>query len=144
MNRKRGITISSLVIYVVLFFVFTFFVTSVTANVNKTMFIERGKVNNTKNISKLNSYFVGSSKKSNDVYLVDGNIVFSNNDEYRYDANKKILYKNDKVILKNVTKFVPVVESVGSNIKELDIEVQLEKFMVNKKEILKFAIREGV
>lgn len=144
MNRKRGITISSLVIYVVLFFVFTFFVTSVTANVNKTMFIERGKVNNTKNISKLNSYFVGSSKKSNDVYLVNGNIVFSNNDEYRYDANKKILYKNDKIILKGVTKFIPVVESVGSNIKELDIEVQLEKFMVNKKEILKFAIREGV
>lgn len=144
MNRKRGITISSLVIYVVLFFVFTFFVTSITANVNKTMFIERGKVNNTKNISKLNSYFVGSSKKSNDVYLVNGNIVFSNNDEYRYDANKKILYKNDKIILKGVTKFVPVVESVGSNIKELDIEIQLEKFMVNKKEFLKFAIREGV
>ncbi len=144
MNRKSGITVSSLVIYVVLFFVFTFFVTTITANVNKTMFIERGKINNIKNVSKLNSYLVGSSKKSSDVYLVDKNIVFDNNDEYKYDSAKQTLYKNDKVLLKGVTKFIPGVERVASNVKEVSIEIEIEKYMVTKKETMRFAVREGV
>ncbi len=144
MNKKRGITVTSLVIYVVLFFMFSFLVTTVTANINKTMFVKRGKIYNVKNTSKLNSYLVTSAKKSDDVYKIDDRLIFNNNDEYVFDSNKKCILKNDKIIVKGVTKFNSTVESTHNNIKQVGVEVEFEKYLVKRQEKYIFAVRGGV
>ena len=41
---KKGVTLISIVIYLVLFFTFTVFATSVSSNINRNVFMDKGSV----------------------------------------------------------------------------------------------------
>lgn len=95
----------SMVIYVALFFTFMTFATVLAANMNYTSLAYKGKVINAENFQKLQYNILNSAKNSITIDKINGNIIFSNNDEYVYDSNKKAVFKNDVKIISDVTNF---------------------------------------
>lgn len=105
MNRRSGITLTSIVIYVSLFFVFTVFAVAMSTNMNYKALDEKANIYIHEQFSKLEYNMISSSKSSNAVDNIVGKIVFSNNDEYSYDSNRKVVLKNGGVLVKSVENF---------------------------------------
>ena len=101
MNRK-GLTLISMVIYVTLFFAFMTFAVGVSANMNYTSLSQKGQVMNVENFQKLQYNMLNSAKSSISVDKIGNSIVFSNNDEYFFDSEKKIIFKNNTVLVSDV------------------------------------------
>lgn len=142
--NKRGITMTSIVIYVILFFVFTSIAIAVSSNMNYESLNEKGNIINNENIQKLQFNLLNSAKKSNFVYNINGKIVFSNNDEYYYDRDDKEIIKNDTVLIQNVEEFniidsKEILENVPQDI-SVCIEITLKKYGNEKKEKMIFSV----
>lgn len=105
MNRRSGITLTSIVIYVSLFFVFTVFAVAMSTNMNYRALDEKANIYIHEQFSKFEYNIVSSAKTSNSVDNIVGRVVFSNNDEYSFDSNKKVILKNDGVLVKSVENF---------------------------------------
>lgn len=104
MNRK-GISLISIVIYVALFFAFMTFATIISTNMNYTSLSYKGQVINVENFAKLQYNMLNSAKTSISVDNIGQSFVFSNDDEYVYDSEKKEILKNDSVLVSNVVSF---------------------------------------
>ena len=128
MNSKRGITLTSLVIYIVLFTSFTVFVSITSTNMNSRLFNDRGEAINYSNLNKLQQNIENSSTESSDVVLTAGGLVYSNGDKYVYDSSSKVLYKNNGVLCLNVDEFLPLVEEMDG-IKKVTIQVTFNKYL---------------
>ena len=100
--NKKGITMTSVVIYVILFFIFTSVAITISANMNYEALSEKGDIINNKNIQKLQFNLLNSAKSSNSVFNIEGRVVFSNNDEYYFDNTKGEIVKNNTTLIKNV------------------------------------------
>lgn len=105
MNRRSGITLTSIVIYVSLFFVFTVFAVAMSTNMNYRALDEKANIYIHEQFSKFEYNIVSSAKTSNSVDNIVGRVVFSNNDEYSFDSNKKVILKNGGVLVKSVENF---------------------------------------
>ena len=105
MNRRSGITLTSIVIYVSLFFVFTVFAVAMSTNMNYRALDEKANIYIHEQFSKFEYNIVSSAKTSNSVDNIVGRVVFSNNDEYKFDSEKKAILKNDGVLVKSVENF---------------------------------------
>lgn len=105
MKNKSGITLTSIVIYVALFFVFTVFAIAMSTNMNYKSMEEKANIYVHEQFDKLQYNILSSSKASNSVDDIYNKIVFSNNDEYSYDDNKKVIYKNGGKLVNNVENF---------------------------------------
>ena len=105
MNKRSGITLTSIVIYVALFFVFTVFAVAMSTNMNYRALDEKANIYIHEQFCKLEYNMVSSAKASNSVDNVTGYFVFSNNDEYKFDSEKKAILKNDGVLVKSVENF---------------------------------------
>lgn len=127
-KSKRGITVSSLVLYVVLFFGITTFLSIVYTNMNETMFNNRGMALNYTMLNKLEYNLVDSSTNSIDVVAASGVVTFSNGDKYYYDDTKDVVLLNSGILCTSVSKFNPTVTS-GNNVKKLTIEVSFNKYL---------------
>ena len=133
---KKGITITSLVIYVVLFFGFTILASSISTNFNRNILNEKASININENILKFQSNLLNSSKKSISVTTMNNNIIFSNGDVYKLDENRNVLLKNDGVLCDNV-KSLEILDNstVTTNIiedsKMVALKVTFEKFDIN-------------
>ncbi len=97
-NSKKGITVTSIVVYVILFFMFTTITTVLSSKINGNLFNDRGTSINITAINKLEYNLLDSADKS---YSVKGTVndnstilTFSNNDEYVFDKEKHKIYKN--------------------------------------------------
>ena len=104
--KKSGITMVSIVIYVVIFFALVAIATGTTMAMNSNSLKDKGKiyVNEAEIVLKTN--FLNSLNNSKNINIIDNDrIVFSNNDVYRYDDDKDILYKNDGIFIQNITEF---------------------------------------
>lgn len=104
--KKSGITMVSIVIYVVIFFALVAIATGTTMVMNSNSLTDKGKiyVNEAEIILKTN--FLNSLNNSETINVIDNDkIVFSNNDVYRYDGDKDILYKNGGIFVQNITEF---------------------------------------
>ena len=104
--KKSGITMVSIVIYVVIFFALVAIATGTTMAMNSNSLKDKGKiyVNEAEIVLKTN--FLNSLNNSKNINIIDNDrIVFSNNDVYRYDEDKDILYKNDGIFVQNITEF---------------------------------------
>lgn len=101
---KKGITVTSIVVYVILFFAFTTVATLISSNINKNLFDDRGKAINITAINKLEYNLLESASNSYNANLTtDGNkkiVTFSNSDKYVFDLDSKVIYKNDGKLIK--------------------------------------------
>ncbi len=126
-NKKSGITLTSIVMYIILFFAFSSITIIISSRMNKNLFEDRGKAINISNINKLEYNLLDSSNKSNNVIIQktsnEEKIIFSNNDEYRYNKEDKIIYKNNGKLIKNVVSF-ETNETAGY----IDINIILNKY----------------
>lgn len=139
LGKKNGITLSSLLIYLILFTTFTIITLSVTSNLNKNIFDSRGEIENNKNLNKVIAYFVESSKSSGSVSKIGDRVVFDNNDEYEFRESEKAIYLGNKKIVKNVHK---VMFSVTNKTVYLDITFEKYSKILNKE--LTFSVRGDI
>ncbi|MEG1008491.1 MAG: hypothetical protein RSC92_03380 [Clostridia bacterium] len=98
---KNGITMVSMVIYVLLFFSFTVIAISISSNLNKNIITDKSISNMNKDYLKLYTNILSSAKNSNSFDFIDNTVSFSNNDIYTF--KDKCIYKNNEKIISNVT-----------------------------------------
>ena len=137
---KNGISMITLIIYVVLFFVFSAFAVTMGTNINYQTLVQKGSVYVNEQMQKLQYNLVFSAKNSKTVDNISGRIVFSNNDEYYYDSVNKKIYKNGGVLVDEVESFrvltagelndVPeyFLQDLDPNIDNLCVEVKFKKY----------------
>lgn len=106
MKKKKGITMISIILYSLLFFSFTAFATAISSNMNYRVLSERGKLYINEEYSKLQYNLYKSAKASNRVDIIGEKIVFSNNDEYYFDSDKKVIFKNGGMLVNSVDTFL--------------------------------------
>lgn len=139
---------TSIVVYVILFFVFTSIAVAVSSNMNYEALNQKGKIINNKNIQKLQFNLLNSAKLSDQVYNINGKIVFSNNDEYYYDLDKKEIIKNNSVIISNVEAFnlINSDEFIENSIQNkcISFEITLKKYGNEKKEKMIFSVGDNI
>lgn len=141
LKSKKGITVSSLVLYVVLFFGLTAFLSIVYTNMNETMFNNRGTALNYTMLNKLEYNLTDSSFNSIDVAIVNDVITFSNGDKYYYDEAKDMVILNNGVLCTSVSKFEPTVAS-ENGVKKLTIELTLNKYLATLNKSIVCSIEE--
>ncbi|MBR5227819.1 MAG: hypothetical protein IKV94_04185 [Clostridia bacterium] len=105
MKYKQGITVVSLVVYVILLFGFITITLTVSGNFSSNLFDEKGSSTNLSNFDKLLYYLNESASTSTDVDIVDNEIAFSNGDVYTYNEGKSTVYLNGGILVKDVTNF---------------------------------------
>ncbi len=127
---KRGITLASLVIYIVLFTTFTVFVSTMSNNMNERLFGDRGEAINYSYLNKLQYNLEDSASNSNDVVITESQISYSNGDNYVYNAEQKTLYKNGGILCLNVDNFETNIE-MGTNTKKITINISFNKYLNN-------------
>ena len=142
--KKSGMSLVSIVLYVALFFVFSVFAIAMSSNMNYSALTQKGEIWINEEIAKLEFNIISSAKKSNDVDIISGKIVFSNEDEYRFDAETKIIYKNGGVLISDVEEFNILDieniknapdkfnENIDDNIPNVLLKVKLKKYDVEK------------
>ena len=135
-NQKKGITLASLVIYVVVFSVITSIVSIIYTNMNDTLFFNRGRSINYTEFNKLEYNLEHSAAFSNDIIVTSDSIEFSNDDNYTYFKDEKTLMLNGGILCTNVIKFEPVLED-KSEVKLLKLKISFDKYSSKlEKEIL--------
>ena len=125
---KKGITLTALVIYLVLFFSFTAFVVAITSKYNEKVFTDRGVAINITELNKLEYNLTVSKSKSSSFSKIGDNIVFDNNDKYSYDPNNKVILLNDGILISNVDTCTFSVNSVNNG-NHLIINLTLKKYL---------------
>lgn len=105
MNKRAGLTLSSIVIYVVLFFAFSVFAVSMSTNMNYKSMSEKGNIYIHEQFEKFQYNMLSSAKKSISVDEIYGKVVFSNDDEYSFDSSKKAILKNGGILIDSVEDF---------------------------------------
>lgn len=146
---KKGITITSLVIYVVLFFGFTIITTSVSTNFNRNILQEKANININENTLKIQSNLLNSSKKSTTITSSNNEIIFSNGDIYKLDKNRKVILKNEGVLCDFVSNLEILDNSeVTTNIiedsKMIAINVTFEKFDITNSRKIVISAGDGL
>lgn len=102
---KKGFTVVSLVLYVMLFFTFTVFATAISTNLNRKILSEKGRIVINENYMKIYTNLVDSAKKSNSIDVVGNDIIFSNGDVYKYISANQELLKNSGNLANNINGF---------------------------------------
>ncbi len=127
-NTKKGVTLASLVIYIVLFTGFTIFVSITSTNMNGRLFDNRGEAINYSYLNKLQYNLEDSSMNSQDVSVTENEITYSNGDRYTYNADESVIYKNGGILCLNVSSFTANVET-GVNTKKLTLNITFNKYL---------------
>lgn len=125
--KKSGITMTSIMVYVALFFIFTSAAIAISSNMNYRTLSQKGEMIVNEEIQKLQFNLFYSAKRSRFVEKINGRIVFSNNDSYVYDAEKQELRKNETILLKGVSQFEMVEDTMNHN-DRITIHVKIEKY----------------
>jgi len=127
-NKKRGITITSLVVYVVIFSIITALVSMIYTNMNENLFSNRGKAINYTTFNKLQYNITESALASNDITSSASRIIYSNGDEYVYDNNKHIILLNGGILCSSVNNFIATITE-QNGVKQLNLQVSFNKYM---------------
>ena len=141
LKNKRGITVSSLVLYVVLFFGITTFISIVYTNMNETTFNNRGTALNYTMLNKLEYNLTDSVLNSVDVAIVDDIITFSNGDKYYYDDQKAIVILNNGVLCTSITNFEPNI-TAENGYKKLEIDITLNQYLATLNKTIVCSVEE--
>jgi hypothetical protein len=148
---RKGMTMISLVLYVILFFTFTVVASSVSINLNRKTLTEKADMIISSDYTKLYINLKNSAKNSKSVSDLGNKIVFDNNDVYEYRNN--IIYKNNGMLIDNVKLFNTknISALIGNtvnltNFKEnyLVLNVTLEKYGVTKNNDLLVVVGDNI
>lgn len=133
---------TSMVLYVAIFFAFSAFAVAVSTNYNYKTLGEKGNIWINEQFDKFQINLLASGRESTDVSNIGGKIVFSNNDEYRYDSDKKKIYKNEGLCISDVEKFNIITDNTkftnynvakkDNNMSAVKAEVTIKKYGVEK------------
>ena len=106
MNKKSGLTMVSIVIYVVIFFALAMIISGVTMVMDSNSLKDKGIIFCEEQLNKLQYNLVVSNENSKgDITKIENKLVFGNNDMYEYDSNTKTIYKNAGILIQNVEEF---------------------------------------
>ena len=125
---KKGVTLASLVMYLLLFTTFTIFAMNISTNMNERLFNDRGASINYTSLNKLQYNIEDSSLNSNDVVVTATSITYSNGDSYTYDIENDMILKNGGILCQNVSDCTFALEN-GTNVKKLTINVKFNKYL---------------
>lgn len=129
MNNKSGVTMVTIVMYVVIFFALTALATGVTMAIDSNSLQDKGKIYISEAEIKIKSTLASSIRNSDSVEVINNKLVFSNNDVYYYDSSKNIIYKNDGIFIQNVTNMEFSVETVVENyVYKVRLNATIEKY----------------
>ncbi len=126
---KKGITLISIIIYLLLFTTFIVFAVSTSSNMNRNILIDKGLSIIELEYSKLYTNLFDSAKNSNYFNITENKIYFSNGDEYKFDKEKGIIYKNTGILCETLSDFKKLEVSSISN-------TTLEKYILSSSESL--------
>lgn len=127
-TKKSGITLSSLVLYVVLFTTFTIFVSSISSNMNERLFNNRGEAINYTSLNKLQYNLENSALNSNDVLVTQTEVSYSNGDVYTFDSANKLILKNGGILCMNVESFITTFDT-QKTAKKVTLQVKFSKYL---------------
>ncbi len=155
-KNKSGMTMISIVLYVTLFFTLSVFVIAMSTNMNTNALSEKGDIIINEDLQKIQYNLVKSCKESDKIDIIENKIVFSNNDEYYFNTEKKILYKNDTVISKNVQEFSIVnltdlsgisstqITNIDTKIQNLTVKFDIKKYNKEKSSTIFLSLGAGL
>ncbi len=106
MNKKSGLTMVSIVIYVVIFFALAMIISGVTMVMDSNSLKDKGIIFCEEQLNKLQYNLVVSNENSKgNITKIENKLVFGNNDMYEYDSSTKTIYKNGGILIQNVEEF---------------------------------------
>lgn len=124
MNKKRGLTMMSLVVYVVLLAAFTGVALSVSNNLSNSVFADKGIAYDMTNYEKIMYYLNKSAMESTDANVTATSVTFSNGDIFEYNVTKNELKMNGGILCRNVSQFD--IGNIQNNL--LNIDITLKKY----------------
>lgn len=127
MKYKMGITVASLVVYVILLFAFTTIALTVSGNVTSSVYKDKGLAVNLSNLDKIQYYLNKSAMESQSVEINDNTLTFSNGDIYLYNTSKKAVYYNNGILCTDVTNLA----FTSSSTNLYHIEIELTKYSID-------------
>lgn len=125
---KKGVTLTSLVVYVLLFATLTVFVANTYTNMNDKLFENRAKAFNFSSLNKLQENIENSSIESESALSDSNTISFSNNDKYVYDNASRCITKNGGILCTNVKSFT-INQTNLNGVNNIQISVVFEKYL---------------
>lgn len=154
--NKKGLSMVSMLVYVVLFFSFSAFAVGIATNMNYRTLSEKGQIVNNEHLQKLQYNLINSAKNSSTIEEISGKIVFSNNDEYSFNETDKRIYKNGGIIATDVESFrvIDITEldnvpdgfttNVDADIDYICVEVTFNKYGQTLTEKLFITVGDGI
>ena len=141
--KRAGLTMTTMALYVALFFAFSTFAIAMSTNFNYKTLSEKGNMWINEQFDKLQYNFIKSAKNSTDVSQIGEKIVFSNNDEYTFDLDKKRVLKNGGVIAMDVEVFEIIdiatltskadfVDNLDGELESIALRIKLSKYGCEK------------
>lgn len=151
---KKGVTLISIIIYLVLFTTFVAFAVSISSNINRNVLTRKGSSAVELEYSKIYTNMF-SSAKSSDYFTANGsNVVFSNGDVYSFDKESGLVTKNGGVIAENLVNYtrLSAKDITGTSLNEnalassevLVINVELKKYSANLNRNIIIALGDGL
>lgn len=126
--NKSGLTMVQIVLYVVIFFALVALATGTSMAMNANALKDKGEIYVNEAEIKIKSNFLNSMNNSDTFYMIGNKIVFSNNDVYNYDNEKFILYKNNGILIQNLTEFNFNVTDHTDKIKNVSVTGKILKY----------------
>lgn len=144
MKNQKGITLVSLVIYIVLLFIILSILTIITNHFSSNVKYLSNTNKNISQINKFNMYFVNDVKKNNDIKTIENNkLIFKDGTSYTYIENT--IYRNNLAICNNIREvsFSKKEETNEKNFTKKIINVKLmvkglENFIRENEYVLKY------
>ena len=117
---KKGITLISIIIYLVLFTTFTAFVISLSSNMNRNVLSDKGTRYIQNEYSKLYVNMLTSAKDSTYYSFDNSKVSFSNGDIYYFNLSDHNVYKNGGILAQDLSSFSvrDVLEIDGINLSD--------------------------
>lgn len=147
MKSEKGITLTSLVIYIIIFSAVLALVGSLTNFINGNIKNLNADSISSEEFNKFNTYFVKDIKESKKVVAEEATdkteITFDNGSKYTYVKSENAIYKEAVKIARNIIKFNATVKE-ENNKKLIDIEISTgtnvnkPNFEKNIKYVLKY------
>lgn len=122
MKSERGITLTSLVIYVIVLTILVSGLSLLSGFFFSNMSLIKDQDQYAPEFNKFAMFFIGDVKNNKSATVTDTQVVFEDGTKYEYKESEKAIYRNDKKIAKKIQsiKFTSPTEGykVGNTTKQ--------------------------
>ena len=130
MKSEKGITLTVLVIYTIVFSIIIVILANLTNYIYGNLHNVNDSSINVSEFNKFNVYFIDDVKTNNDAEiknLTNGiQVTFADGDSYLYVTSEKTIYKNKQKIAKNIQTFnVQKLLQATTNKKYLKVTIEI-------------------